>query len=317
MTRIERPQVGVVIVTWNNADTISRCVSSVLRQQGVDLSIVVVDNNSSDATVAKVGAAEVLVVGNQQNVGFARAVNQGARLVHGQYLLVLNPDAALLDDDFLVTSVAAMQSNRQVATMGPRTLLPDGSVQTSAYPTPTLWREVVEGLGLYKLLTSKQRARVLLGTHFDHTTKVDAGWLLGACLLIRWDAWDAAGGLSEASHMYAEDVEWGVRMSRLGYVNRYNPERAVHHQSNHSGAAAYGSRRAVVAYEAYYVFLEKTYGSRRRWASLLINTIAFGLRAVLYTLRCRDDRQMASMARDYSAVFHMHRRWLLQRSAST
>lgn len=306
-----------MIVTWNNEDTILRCVSSVLRQRGVDVNVVVVDNNSSDGTLAEVAAADLVVVANQQNIGFARAVNQGARLVHGEFLLVLNPDAALLDEDFLVTSVAAMESDPRVATMGPRTLLPDNSVQPSAYPTPTFWREAVEALGLYKLLTAKQRARVLLGTHFDHTAQVDAGWLLGACLLIRRDAWQAAGGLTEASHMYAEDLEWGVRMQRLGYVNRYNPERAVRHESNHSGAAAYGSRRAAVAYEAYYVVLQNAYGPGRRRASLLVNTVGFGLRAILYTLRSRHNGQMASVARDYFAVFDVHRRWLLQRSACT
>src|SRR2546427_8387485 len=84
---------GIVIVTHNSAAHIGRCLDAALKQ-GVE--IVVIDNASEDATRDKVARHGVRLIANRANLGFAAAVNQGARAMPTEFLLLLNPDARIL-----------------------------------------------------------------------------------------------------------------------------------------------------------------------------------------------------------------------------
>ena len=60
-----------------------------------------------------------------------------------------------------------------------------------------------------------------------------AGWLSGACLLVRWDAFDAIGGFDERYFMYLEDIDFGDRLSRAGWDNLYCPSSVILHDQGH------------------------------------------------------------------------------------
>src|SRR5271157_6288097 len=85
---------SAIIVTYNSAETIGACLEALARE---DCEIIVVDNASQDETVQRVedfvAWHELRLLANDRNLGFAAAVNQGARAAAGDVLLVLNPDA--------------------------------------------------------------------------------------------------------------------------------------------------------------------------------------------------------------------------------
>lgn len=299
---LHRHRVGVVIVTWHNKATIDECLTSVLAQRGVELDVVVVDNASGDETAAVAARPGVRVVVNDDNTGFARAVNQGAAQVQGAFLLVLNPDACLLSDDFLERAIDVMLREPHVATLGPRTEFADGSHQVSVFPTPTVWRELVEATGLYRLMPRRARGRVLLGAHFSHDEPVDAGWLLGACLLVRLDQWRDSGGLTEDFHLYAEDLEWGCRVIEQGLRNRFVPELRVMHAGNHSGAMRFGEERSLVALRSYYGFLSSRWGVGRARSSAFVNLLGALARMLVYGWRARSETGASPTVAEYRAV---------------
>src|ERR1039457_4094465 len=84
--------IGIIIVTYNSAAEIGACLDAAIAS-GAE--IVVVDNASSDGTVAEVARRDVRFIPNPENRGFAGAVNQGFTELKNPYVLLLNPDAVI------------------------------------------------------------------------------------------------------------------------------------------------------------------------------------------------------------------------------
>ena len=98
MKKTEKPAVSAIVVTYNSGRCILSCLESLIAEIGeFGGDILVFDNNSSDTTVEKVIASypQVKIYRSPRNLGFAAANNQGLRLVNGQYILFINPDAVL------------------------------------------------------------------------------------------------------------------------------------------------------------------------------------------------------------------------------
>lgn len=103
--------VSIVVVTWNSARYLPRCLSSVSLQTHGPIEILAVDNASADDSVARVRAAcpGATILQNRANEGFSRAVNQAVDVARGEFILLLNPDAAL-ESDYVERLVAAFDA---------------------------------------------------------------------------------------------------------------------------------------------------------------------------------------------------------------
>ena len=106
------PTVCATVVTYNSARYIRRCLEAVLRQQGVRLEIVVVDNASTDGTAAALDAfgSRLRVIRCPRNLGFAEAQNRAIRATAADWVLTLNPDV-LLRPGFIRALVEAGQAD--------------------------------------------------------------------------------------------------------------------------------------------------------------------------------------------------------------
>nr|NIO69480.1 glycosyltransferase [Anaerolineae bacterium] len=86
---------SIVIVNWNVRELLRRCLSSVYRATGdsLELEVIVVDNASSDGSVAMVREdfPQVHLIANEENLGFTRGNNQAIAQSRGRYVLLLNP----------------------------------------------------------------------------------------------------------------------------------------------------------------------------------------------------------------------------------
>jgi len=91
------PRVSVIIPTWNGADLLEACLASLREQTFGDFETIVVDNGSTDATLAMLDARfpAVRQVRLPENRGFAPAVNDGIRAARGEILVLLNNDVVV------------------------------------------------------------------------------------------------------------------------------------------------------------------------------------------------------------------------------
>lgn len=233
----------IIIVSWNVCDLLHGCLGSISpaerssgEHQVPSSEIIVVDNASDDGSPAMVRTEfpHVHLIANKENRGFTAANNQGLGVSSGRYLLLLNPDTEVVEDA-LPAMVRYMEAHPQVGALGPRLCYPDGSLQPSRRRFPTLATGLVESTVVQEWWTDNPvlRRYYMDDTPDDVVQPVD--WVVGACLLVRRQAYEQAGGLDEGFFMYSEELDWCRRIKDAGWEVVYLPTATViHHEGKSS-----------------------------------------------------------------------------------
>ena len=127
----DTPDVSVIIVSWNARRHLLRCLESLTNTAGgSSQEIIVVDNGSTDGSVELLRSQfpQVILIENDNNLGFARANNVGIRESKGHYLCLANSDI-IIPEGCMDKLVGFMEENPDVGMAGPRILNPDGTLQ--------------------------------------------------------------------------------------------------------------------------------------------------------------------------------------------
>jgi GT2 family glycosyltransferase len=225
-------QLSIVIVSWNTADLLLQCLASIYEHAPqIDFETFVVDNASTDGSGEAVRARypQVTLIANPGNVGFSRANNQAIRASSGRYVLLLNPDTKVLPGA-LETLTTYMDAHPQTGGLGARILNPDGTLQESCYPAPTLPRELWRLLHLDVLWPYGVYRMAAWDTHTPRHVEA----VLGACLLVRRAAFDQVGLLDEDYFFTAEEIDLCTRLRRAGWQVEWTPDAQVIHYGGQS-----------------------------------------------------------------------------------
>ena len=225
----------VIIVSWNVRELLRRCLESLVLPRGT-LEVIVVDNASSDGSpeTVRTDFPHVRLVRNDENHGFPAANNQGLDLSNGRTLLLLNPDTEVVGDA-LATMVGYMDAHPEVGALGPQLRYPDGGLQSSRRRFPSLSTALVESTVIQEWWKDNRilRRYYMSDTPDDAIQPVD--WVVGACLLVRREAYEQAGGLDEGFFMYSEEMDWCRRIRDAGWEIVYLPTATViHHEGKSS-----------------------------------------------------------------------------------
>ena len=211
---------SIVIVTWNSGSDLANLLDSVSEHLPGGPEVVVVDNCSSDGSVAAAenweGGARVLSM--PTNVGFGTANNAGVQACQTDTLVLLNPDTLLVDASLGALADAARRSR---ALLGPRLLNPDGSWQPSASAPPGGPAETLRLLLPGPLMPGALKARA---EPWRMKTRTKVGWLTGACVAGRRDVLLALGPFNEDLHLYGEDMDLGLRAEAAGIDSLFAPD---------------------------------------------------------------------------------------------
>jgi GT2 family glycosyltransferase len=263
--------VTVAVVSFNTRELLLRCLRSlspVLDAGAVD--VWVVDNASSDgsAEAARERAPWAHVIDAGENLGYGRAVNAVAERTRGEWLLAANADIAL-EPGALAAMVQAGAAQR-IGAVAPRLILEDGTTQHSVHPFPTLPLTLGFNLGL--LGRSRTLADHLCLEGFWNPERVrTVPWAIGACLLLRREAFDAVGRFDSRQWMYAEDLDLCWRLWQSAWAVRYTPSARVLHQGGAATATAFGERPERRFMAATYAMLRRRRGPVRTAATAAIN----------------------------------------------
>ena len=247
--------------------------------------ILVVDNNSTDNSLEYLTPrfSRVRFIANKENLGFAKACNQGLQQAKGKYILFLNPDTIVPEDCF-EKCIAFFMSHPDAGALGVRML--DGSgkfLKESKRAFPSPMTSLYKLFGLSKLFPhSKIFSRYHLG-YLDEKENNEVDVLAGAFMLIRKEVLGKVGSFDETFFMYGEDVDLSYRIQKAGYKNFYFAESSIIHfkgESTRKGSMNY----VRMFYNAMSIFVRKHYGGSRAGFFNLLVHLAIWFRAGLSAL---------------------------------
>lgn len=253
--------IEVIIINWNSGLMLSQCIQSVLNtdiNHQVD-SILVVDNASSDDSMQHLPESnKVKCLYNSQNVGFARACNQGFQLTHAPFVLLLNPDAQVFKNT-LHDCMLFMQSNPNIDILGCQLLNERGEVSASCARFPKPYRYFFHAIGLTSLLPSIFHPPTLM-TDWDHQTSRKVDQVMGAFMLMRRSIFDRIGYFDERYFVYYEELDFSLRLKQAGGVSYFNADvKAIH--------VGGGTTRGVIGYRLFLSLRSRLQYARKHFSA--------------------------------------------------
>ncbi len=256
-----RPDVSILIVTWNTVALTREAISSVLLcPDSVEREVIVIDNASTDGTGECIRSEfpSVRYRRLSENRGFAHANNLAAALASGRILILLNSDATL-NPGSLKNAVDYLSAHPECAVLGARLLNPDGSFQNSFADDPTLLGETTNR-SLVKRIRRLTRRRT--DSPIKAPTSVDS--VIGAFMAVRRETWIRLGGFDEAYFFYFEETDFCSRARAAGSKVVHHPSiRVLHHQG--SSASAVKSDARIEFWRSRYVYFSRHHGPAINW----------------------------------------------------
>jgi GT2 family glycosyltransferase len=226
-----KPSASVVVVAYESGPMLRDCLAAVRAQTVRDFELILIDNASRDgaAQAAAREAGDLLFVANAENAGFAAAVNQGARLARGRWLVLLNPDA-FAEPDWLEALLAAAEAYPQVRCFASRQLMAEDPGR-------------LDGMGD---VMSASGFGFRGGYNQPDPGLTEPGFVFSACggaMMIDRELFLEMGGFDERLFCYCEDVDLGYRLQLRGLRTLLVPQATV----RHVGSASTGGPRSDFA----------------------------------------------------------------------
>jgi N-acetylglucosaminyl-diphospho-decaprenol L-rhamnosyltransferase len=225
-------RVAIVIVTYNSASCIGRCLDSIAGLP--DTEVVVVDNSSVDQTRAEVISRDVMLIVNPTNAGFAAAVNQGVCATTAPFILLLNPDTCFLRG---LDALVSRCEGPGMGAAGGLLVGPDGLPQTGfmARNLPSPAALAFEVLGINRLWPGNPVNWHYRCKGLDPMTMALVDQPSGAFLIFPRSVWERLGGFDERFRpLWFEDVDFCARIKAAGLQVSYEPEAVAKHEGSHS-----------------------------------------------------------------------------------
>jgi GT2 family glycosyltransferase len=244
-------RVTAVVVNWNSGDDLARVVADLALQSNVEVSIVVVDNDSSDASIDKARATGVAfeLVAAGANLGYTGGNALGAEHAGADAdIFVVNPDVSLPDRDTLAVLCDALTTNPTVGAVAPVILLEDG-----------LAEYLDSVIDLDRAVAEHTNTSVPPPPPGD---PVAISWIDGAAWLIRAEARRTIGLFDPRFFLFWEEVDWCLRARAAGWTVALHPGARVEHRRSSSFR---GTRKGAYYYWRNLYLVCKDHAPSWRW----------------------------------------------------
>ena len=224
MENPQAPKISILIVTFNNGQTIRACLDSLELQTISDCEILVIDNQSTDNTVSLLKSnRRIHLTESPVNIGFAAATNRLAKNALGDYLFLLNPDCVCPPETLRLLLEFA---SKHPGAISPALVFPNGTLQPSA-------RRLLDYDNIIFSRRSPLHRLALANTQKGGYIVPDAAAIVPAvsatALFISKKLFLEVGAFDERFFMYCEDIDLCNRLAKHGSAIWYYPELKIVH----------------------------------------------------------------------------------------
>lgn len=214
---------SIIILNYQSKGLVKQCLKGI-KNSNLSLSyeIIVVDNASNDGCLEMVknNFLGVKTIQADKNHGYAAGNNLGIKATQGKYIMILNPDVAVLENSIQLM-FEFMENRVEVGLAGPRLINPDKSVQFSCMKFPTLLTPLYRRTFLGRFQFVQKKLKEYQMSDCDHAENREVDWIFGACMIVRKSAIEKVGLLDEKFFLYFEDTDWCRRFWRAGFKVYY------------------------------------------------------------------------------------------------
>ena len=200
-------KIAVIIINWKKYDLTLNCIDSVLKSSYKNFKIILIDNEAQNSFPDKINKSEqIKIIKNENNEGFSKANNQGIKysIKHGfDYVLLLNNDTLIKND--LIDSLIQQSSTLNQKIIQPLILNYDGS---------KIWNaggKINNFFGTFQILEKGK------GFKNFKRNRTYTDWFTGCCVLIKVEIFNHVGYFDERFFAYYEDVDFSIRLKKMGY----------------------------------------------------------------------------------------------------
>lgn len=271
-------KITIIIINYKTAEMTAAAVRGVLAGAGGGYEIVLIDNHSEDGSTLCLknefgNDLRVRLITNNENLGFAKAVNQGAKLSTAEYLFLLNSDAKTEGKE-IEKLIKFMDSNREAAVAGARMVDSTGKPQISFGHFPTLLKEIF--FNLYRIFPYFRIVKYNRFSEKLFRAAHEADWVSGGAMILRRDAFELLGGFDDNYFMYIEDIDLCFRARQAGLKVYYFPEAQVQHKNK--GEASLQAK--IMNYNNLIYFFKKFYNKRKLYVNLAVGFLNLKLHLI-------------------------------------
>jgi len=285
--------VSIVIVSFSTSRLLDECIVSIKEETHCAYEIIVVDNASTDDScrMIKEKHPEAMLIENSENVGFARANNQGFALARGNYFFMLNSDTVILDGA-IDKLMDFMEKNKKVGICGPRNCSRDMTIQYNCNHFPSIWIDFTLHTRLCAVLPKIKWFNLSQMKYWDYDGIREVDLITGCALMIRNQIYKALGGLDDHFFMYYEETDLCYRMRKLGYSVVYYPDATIIHYGggssrNNSPGTVFSKTNMDHFLKSKYYFNNKNYSSVHEIIARVLD-LSYGLILLLKNLWRKD-----------------------------
>jgi len=252
---LSKIELSIIIISYNTAPITVNCINSIFNSfKKTDIfEVIIIDNASTDNTLEELKKLQktyqnVRIIGNSENIGFARANNQAVKLAQGKYLLFLNSDILVLDDAIEKLLDFYKLNEKSINFLGGKLLNKDLSPQPSCgpfYSLPVIFAALFLRGDYWGL------------TRYSPNIKKSVDWISGACILTTKHQFDRLGGFDENIFMYMDEIDLLYRAKKMGATVFFYPKsRFIHLGSASSAKRTYP---ILQVYKGFIYFYKKHY----------------------------------------------------------
>jgi GT2 family glycosyltransferase len=293
-----KPVLSIILIGYNSKKFLKYCLGGVMAQTAQNIETIFIDNDSHDDSVAfvKKKYPRVKVIANKENTGYVGAANQGIKLSHAKYVMILNPDL-IMTKDYLKHAIARMEKDKKIGVITGKVLKYDFEKDQPTDKVDTT------GLYCYRNRRVIDRGQGLKDEgQYDKPEEVFG--VSGAVPIYRREALEDTklptfrkGGpledlyeyLDEDFFMYKEDIDLSWRLRLRGWKCFYDPAALAHHGrgtgvlKRFTHWEVYKGRKGLSRFAKFYAYKNQRLMQikNEQWSNVLRDIFSIAMKEIL------------------------------------